>query len=42
MDQARFTLTFGGFSHDEAFALLERLEAELRIDAMAITINETD
>jgi len=42
MDQARFTLTFGGFSHDEAFALLERLEAELRIDAVAITINETD
>ena len=42
MDQARFTLTFGGLSHDEAFALLERLEAELRIDAVAITINETD
>src|SRR5665213_47145 len=42
MDQARFTLTFGSFSHDEAFALLERLEAELRIDAMAISINETD
>jgi ribosomal protein L11 methyltransferase len=42
MDHARFTLTFGNFSHDEAFALLERLEAELRIDAMAISINETD
>ena len=42
MDQARFTLTFGGLSHDEAFALMERIEAEPRIDAVAITINETD
>ena len=42
MDQARFTLTFGGLSHDEAFSMMERLEAEPRIDAVAITINETD
>ena len=41
MDAARFTLTFGGLSHDEAFALMEQIEADWRVDAAAVSINET-
>ncbi len=42
MEDARFTLTIGGLSHDEAFQTLERFEEDLSIDAVALTINETD
>lgn len=42
MDEARFTLTFGGLAHGEAFAMMDRLENDFGIDALAVTINETD
>ena len=42
MDEARFTLTFGGLTHGEAFAMMDRIEEDFAIDALAVTINETD
>lgn len=42
MDEARFTLTFGGLTHGEAFAMMDRIENDFAIDALAVTINETD
>ncbi len=42
MTQARYTLTFPDNSHDAALAFTEVLEADVRFDAMALTINETD
>ena len=42
MDEARFTLAIGGLSHAEAFAVMERMEEDLRIETIAVTINETD
>lgn len=42
MSPARFTLTFHGLSHDAAFARLDEIENNLAVDALAVTINETD
>jgi ribosomal protein L11 methyltransferase len=42
MDEARFTLTFGGLTHGGAFAMMEAIENDFAIDAVAVTINETD
>ena len=42
MQQARFTTVFGGLSHGAAFALMDKIEAHLQLDAIAVTINETD
>ncbi len=42
MPEARFTLTFPDLSHAEAFARMDALENHLEIDAVAVTINETD
>ncbi len=42
MTEARFTLTLPALSHDAANELATALEDNLRIDALAITINETD
>ncbi len=42
MTEARFTLTLPDLSHDGANALASALEENIRLDPMAITINETD
>ena len=42
MEEARFTLTQGGLSHDDAFALMERIENHLNVFALAVSINETN
>ena len=42
MQQARFTTVFGGLSHEAAFDLMDKIEAHLQLDAIAVTINETD
>jgi len=42
MDEARFTLTIGGLSHAKALQMMDQLESELAIDAVAVSINETD
>jgi ribosomal protein L11 methyltransferase len=42
MSTARFTLTFPGLSHEGAFARMDEIENHLNIDALAVTINETD
>ncbi len=42
MSTARFTLTFPKLSHDGAFARMDEIENHLAIDALAVTINETD
>lgn len=42
MTEARFTLTLPALSHDGANDLATALEENLRIDPLAITINETD
>jgi ribosomal protein L11 methyltransferase len=42
MSIARFTLTFPNLSHDAAFERLEDVENHLAVDALAVTINETD
>jgi ribosomal protein L11 methyltransferase len=42
MTQARFTLTLPSQSLDAAQALAEHIDAHLYIDALAITVNETD
>ncbi len=42
MTEARFTLTIPALSHDAANDLASGLEENIRVDPMAITINETD
>jgi ribosomal protein L11 methyltransferase len=42
MSTARFTLTFPNLSHDAAFTRMDEVENHLAIDALAVTINETD
>ena len=42
MTEARFTLTIPALSHDAANDLATALEEDLRLDPLAITINETD
>ncbi|MEO6610305.1 MAG: 50S ribosomal protein L11 methyltransferase [Aestuariivirga sp.] len=42
MSTARFTLTFPDLSHESAFARMDEIEDHLAIDALAVTINETD
>jgi ribosomal protein L11 methyltransferase len=42
MTEARFTLTVPALSHDAANDLATALEEDLRLDPLAITINETD
>jgi ribosomal protein L11 methyltransferase len=42
MTQARFTLTFESQSLDAAQALADAIDEHLAIDAMAVTVNETD
>lgn len=42
MTEARFTLALGGFGHDAAMAMTELIEEDLRLDPLAVTINETD
>ena len=42
MTEARFTLTVPALSHDAANDLASALEDNIRLDPMAITINETD
>jgi ribosomal protein L11 methyltransferase len=42
MTEARYTLTIPGLSHDGANDLASTLEEDLRLDPLAITINETD
>lgn len=42
MASARFTLTFPRLSHEGAFARMDEIENHLAVDALAVTINETD
>lgn len=42
MTEARFTLTLPDLAHDAANVLANALEDNVRLDPMAITINETD
>ncbi len=42
MTEAKFTLAIGGLSHDQAFEEMARIEDHLALDALAVTINETD
>ena len=42
MTEARFTLTIPDLSHDGANDLATALEEDIRLDPLAITINETD
>jgi ribosomal protein L11 methyltransferase len=42
MTEARYTLTLPALSHDAANDLASALEENIRLDPMAITINETD
>ena len=42
MQEARFTLTEGGLSHEAALALMERIDTHMSVYALAVTINETD
>jgi ribosomal protein L11 methyltransferase len=42
MNPARFTLTFGNLSHQAAHDFAEAIEADFQLDALAVTINETD
>lgn len=42
MTEARFTLTVPALSHDAANDLAAALEEDIRLDPLAITINETD
>jgi ribosomal protein L11 methyltransferase len=40
--EAKFTLTIAGLTHDQAFTEMARIEDHLALDALAVTINETD
>ena len=42
MTEARYTLTIPALTHDGANDLASALEENVRIDPMAVTINETD
>jgi ribosomal protein L11 methyltransferase len=42
LSEAKFTLTIGGLSHAEAFAMMEQIEERFALDPIAVTINETD
>ena len=42
MSAARFTVSFGGLSHARAFEVMDLLENDLRLDPLAVSINETD
>lgn len=42
MTEARFTLTIADLALDRAHALASDIESDLRIDPLAVTINETD
>ena len=42
MSQARFTLTLPDLTHDQAFAMMETIDNDARLDPLAVTINETD
>ena len=42
MSTSRFTLTFPDLSHDGAFERMDEIENHLGVDALAVTINETD
>jgi ribosomal protein L11 methyltransferase len=42
MTQARFTLTFPSQALDKAQALADAVDEHFAIDAMAVTVNETD
>jgi ribosomal protein L11 methyltransferase len=42
MSTARFILTFPNLSHDAAFTRMDEIENHLAVDALAVTINETD
>ena len=42
MTEAKFTLAIGGLSHDQAFEEMSKIEDHLALDALAVTINETD
>lgn len=42
MQDARFTLTQGGLSHDAALTLMEHIENHAAVYAVAVSVNETD
>ncbi len=42
MTEARFTLTLAELAHDAALALASTIEEDIRLDPLAVTINETD
>ena len=42
MTEARFMLTLPGYAHDAAMAMTETIEDDIRLDPLAVTINETD
>jgi ribosomal protein L11 methyltransferase len=42
MTEARFTLTLPDLAHDAALNLASELEDDIRLDPLAVTINETD
>jgi ribosomal protein L11 methyltransferase len=42
MSTARFTLTFGSLTHQAAHEIADRIENDFQLDALALTINETD
>ncbi len=42
MIEPRYTVAFGALKHDAALRLSEEIEKDLRFDALAISINETD
>ena len=42
MTEARFTLTLPAFAHDSALAMTEAIEEDVRLDPLAVTVNETD
>ena len=42
MGEARCTLSIGGLSHARAFEVMDAIESHLALDAVAVTINETD
>jgi ribosomal protein L11 methyltransferase len=40
--EARFTVTFGALSHADALGFADTLDIDLRVDALALSVNETD
>ena len=42
MTEARFTLTISSLTHDGATAMASAIEDDMRLDPLAVIINETD